>query len=800
MHLSKKKIYLAVAVAVPLLGVGLTWAYRDLAKELDSKFQVAIDSVPTRVFSAVHWIRKGDLASLDELRIRLKERDYKELKADAKLSPGYFRVVDRSDGSHILDIYLNSFEYPNVMKEMLFTDPQQIVGDKATFVRVYIEDGAVSKIESDTSDKEWQAASLEPVLVAQLNSSQRESRKTVALAEIPHTLLKAIVSVEDQRFLEHKGIDPRGIIRSMYVNISSGSYVQGASTITQQLIRGIYLSRTKTISRKLKEMVLAVMLEYRFSKDQILEKYLNEVYLGQSGNIAIHGVSQAAKFYFGKSLDELNTAEQALLAGIVRGPIYYSPIRHFDRAKERQEWVLKKMLENDAITEKQYNRAIKEPLKFAKVSPVQDRAPYFTDYVKSQLVKDLQESELLGAGYQIFSTIDTYYQQIAEKSVKNGLVNLEATLKERLKPKQSKNLKVAEAALSEELEEQRSLQGVFIAIDPKTNQLLAMVGGRSFEESNYNRALLMRRHVGSTFKPFVYLAALIHGKNPDGTPMNALTKFEDKEFTYEYDKQTWSPQNYEEGYLGTVTLRYALANSINTVAAQVATQVGLKNVIDAASAAGIETPLQPLPSVSLGAVELQPMEVVRAYSTLANYGLRRDITSVLAIIDETGKPLAKYLPREEQALPAPEVANLVDMMRSVFSIGTARYAKDLGFTYPAVGKTGTTNEFRDAWFVGFTPRILALSWVGFDRDDDSVKKHRKALKLTGAVGALPIWIDFMKTAHKGIVQRDFSVPDGLLRHLQVDVVSGGIATNRCTGTNVIDEVFTEKNRPTHDCD
>jgi len=794
-----KKFFLILLLLLPVLALGIAYTYRVLSQELDAKFHIAIDSIPTKVFSSVHWIRIGAPISLSEIKERLKEREYREIKdTEANLVSGQYRIFQNEvDGEEKkIQIFLNNFDYPSIMKEMLFSDDKQQAGERSELFTIKILSGAVTAIIND-AEEELQALAIEPVLVAQLNSSQKESRKSVALSEIPHTLLKAIVSVEDQRFLEHSGIDPRGILRSMYVNLRYGSYVQGASTITQQLIRNIYLTRAKTISRKLREMCMALLLELRFSKDEILEKYLNEVYFGQSGNIAIHGVSQAAKFYFDKSLEELNIAEQALLAGIVRGPIFYSPFKHLERAKERQEWVLKKMLENSAITNNQYKKAVKAPLKFAKISPVQDRAPYFTDYVKSQLAKDLQETEFLGAGYQIFSTIDTYYQQIAEKSISSGLKNLENTLERYLSKK--KNTKKQLENIEEE-NDPKTLQGAFIAIDPKTNHLLAMVGGKSFEESNYNRALLMRRHIGSIFKPFVYLTALMFGKNADGTAMNAISKLEDKPFTYEYDGQSWSPQNYEEEFLGTVTLRYALANSINTIAAQLATQVGIQNTIDTAKAAGIETELQPLPSISLGAVELSPMEVVRSYSTLANYGLRRDVTSILAIIDSEGKPMAKYLPAEEQVLPQAEVANLVDMMKSVFSIGTAKHAKEYGFTYPAAGKTGTTNEFRDAWFVGFTPRILGLSWVGFDRDSDKIKKNRKVLKLTGAVAALPIWLDFMKATHGGgMAVKDFEPPSGLLRRQQVDLLSGGNATNHCAGNNVVEEVFTDKNMPRYDC-
>jgi penicillin-binding protein 1B len=506
--------------------------------------------------------------------------------------------------------------------------------------------------------------------------------------------MKAIVSIEDQRFLDHSGIDPRGIARSIYVNVRAGGYVQGASTITQQMVRNIYLSRDKTLSRKIKEIIMALMIEYKYSKDTILEKYLNEVYFGQSGSLEIHGVAEAAKFYFGKQLAELSLAEQALLAGIVRGPFYYSPYRHLERAKQRQEIVLKKMLDTGAISQSEFKKAMSEPLRFVKASHIQDRAPYFTDMVKAQLLKDMPEQSLIGLGYKIFSTVDTYYQQLAEKAVARQIDELEARLDKSLAKKKG------------EAVERRILQGTFVALDPLNNELLAIVGGRSYEESNYNRALYMRRHVGSLMKPFVFLAGLIHGANPDGTPMNAVTKLQDSPFTYEYDKQSWSPKNYEGEYLGEVTFRFALAKSLNVPTARLAVQVGLDKVVQAAQAAGIETKLEPLPALSLGAVELTPMEIVQAYSTIANLGKKREIAPLLAVVDEQDKLVAKFVAREESALPVAETANLLELLRGVFEIGTAKISSQMGFQYPtAAGKTGTTNDYRDSWFVGFTPKI-----------------------------------------------------------------------------------------------
>lgn len=791
-----RRILFGTAAAVVVFVILMVIAMRSISAELEAKFYETYDSVPTRVYSALYWLRPGVGASAEELRFRLKEREYRDVgAADSVRAPGTFSLqLDELKRPTALTVFTNDFLYPLTAKEVLFGNGQAVIAP--TKVEVSWENGVISRVVTEGGG-EVPGIALEPTLVAQLNEGNVQARRTVSMAQIPHTLMKGIVLTEDQRFLEHSGIDPRGIARSIWVNLKSGGYVQGASTITQQLARNVYLTRQKTIWRKLKEMAMSVMLEIKFSKDQILEKYLNEVYFGQSGNIAVHGVSEAAKFYFNKTLEELSIAEQALLAGIVRGPFYYSPFRHFERAKMRQELVLGKMLEGGVITEDQFKAAKSEKLKFAKVSLVQNRAPYFTDMVQAQLLKDLPEEEVLGGGFTIFSTLDTYYQSLAEKAVAGGVNAIEGRIKQyvdRKKPAKP----AADGTVAPEAET-RLVQGVFVAVDPATGNLLSLVGGRSYEESTYNRALLMRRQIGSLIKPFVYLSALIHGRNPDGTPMNSITKFEDKPFTYEYDKKTWSPRNYDEDFAGTVTLRFALANSINTVAAQVAIATGLNNLVDIAKLAGFETPLQPLPSLSLGAVDVPPMEVATAYTTLANFGVKREITSTLVVVGEDGRPVARFQPRDQRVLPPEETTNLVQLMTSVFDIGTARSSRASGFAWPAAGKTGTTNEFRDAWFAGFSQKVLAISWVGFDRDDEIVRKHRKALKLTGAAAALPVWTEFMIGAHRNQESRPLPYPDGMLRTLDVDLITGKKANYRCMGDSVVQEAFTYRNVPSEEC-
>jgi penicillin-binding protein 1B len=783
---------IVLLITLPLCAVGGYFLYQSLSKELNEKIFQAKDSVPTRVYSRVWLLRRGDPISLKEIRARLAERDYREIQNDAPHIAGTFSIAlsEASDAATgLVQIGAKEFAYPAPFRLYL----EQTVADLALaspYFSFLVKEGRIQEIwvQAGTQKVSRQAVALEPVLVAQLSSGNTEARKAVPLEQIPHTLLEAIVSVEDQRFLEHSGIDPRGILRSVWANVKAGSYVQGASTITQQLIRNIYLTRSKTISRKLKEMAMAILIEMQYSKDQILEKYFNEVYFGQAGNIAVHGVSQAAKYYFNKSLKDLTIAEQALLAALVRGPHYYSPYRSFDRAKQRQELVLKKMLDSGIITANDFKTATTETLKLAPIPTVQDRAPFFTDMVKAQLIKELPEQAVIGSGFKIFSTVDTYYQNLAEEAVASGLLKLETAIRAAIKKK------------GQPEEELKLLQGAMIVIEPKSNQILAMVGGRSFAESNYNRVLLMKRQVGSIFKPFVYLAALIYGTDADGQPLNAISKLEDTPFTYEYDKQKWSPRNYEGEYLGTVTLKHSLINSLNVPTAKLALQIGVPVVIDLAKKAGIQSDIAPLPSVSLGTSELTPIEVAAAYSTIATIGVKRDLTSILMLFDEAEEDIAHFENHEEQALPLPETANIVQILRSVFEEGTAKQARQKGFAAPAAGKTGTTNEYRDAWFAGFTPDLLAVNWVGYDRDDEQVKKIRKKFRLTGATSALPIWTQFMQTATEGHGSSDFEFPSGTLKTARVDLLSGGLSTRECdNGNNSVDEVFTYNNAPKFLC-
>ncbi len=767
-----------------------------LSLELDEQFHTTPDSVPTKVYSRLFWLRPGQSVLEEEIQARLQERDYGEIAEGEKLSPGMYRWDDYSpdeeesklfpsaDRWRRLLLFLKPFSYPPSIKKLFF-DEENVGVDKGHVFSIIWVQGGISQVSrvGREEKEDISGLALEPVLVARLNSNDTETRENIPIKEIPYTLLQAIVSVEDRRFLEHGGIDPIGILRSIWVNIRAGAYRQGASTITQQLIRNIYLERSKTLKRKIKEMIMALLLELRYSKDTILEKYLNEVYFGQIGSLEVHGVGQAAKHYFNKKLTELSIAEQSVLTALIRGPFYYSPYRYPDRLKKRKEAVLEKILEYGLITEMDYEKALKEKLTFVEHSSVIDRYPYFTDFIKTQVLKEIPDEQLLGSGYEIFSTMDTYYQKIVDEKVLSGVKRLENSLLKKL---------VIQG-------EHDPLQAVFLLVDPKTNQLLAVVGGRSFKSSSYNRALLMRRQIGSLVKPFVFLTGLLFGEDEKKHPLNAISKIEDAPFVYDYDGKQWEPKNYSGKYLGVVTLEYALANSINTATARLATQTGIPRLVDTLRLAGMGEN-ESLPSLSLGALEASPMEIAVAYSILANMGHYREITSVLAITDRNGNPVAQFIPREEQRLPQAETANIVKMMEGVFTEGTAKGARQMGFIYPAAGKTGTTNQYRDSWFAGFTSRLLGVAWVGYDRDNEQVAEQKKIQKITGASGALPIWVSIMKAAHKGIQPTPIAIPQGLLKKIPVDIITGGRATEGCEAPNTMEKYFTARNIPQYTCE
>jgi penicillin-binding protein 1B len=752
--LNKSKLRIFSASLITLLvittsGIVLgAWYLKGWEKTVTEKFEGRKWRLPSKIFSDSYLLYVGISLRPEELREKLRRLGYQEVSA-APQNKGQYRYIA---GRGLLEIYLQDFVYP--------TEP--FAGYP---VRISFHDSAVSRIENAADGEEIYSLELEPELVTGLYDQIWQERRIVSLKEVPPLLVKAILAIEDERFYSHYGVDPVSIIRAIWINVRHAGVVQGGSTLTQQLMKNFFLTDERTLSRKAKEAIMAFIAERKYSKEEILENYLNEIYMGQRGSQGIFGVSEAAKFYFSKSLSELTVGETAMIAGLIRAPNRLSPYRSVEAATRRRNVVLGKLLDDRIISVKQYNAAMKEPVVRRELIKVTNDAPYYADFLRRELAENYSNAVLTTDGLRIFSGLDLHLQKIAERSLSEGLKKLE----ERYPSLRRRN-------------EDDRLEGAIIVMRPQTGEIKAMVGGRSYQLSQFNRAFQARRQPGSVFKPFVYLAALMSG---DFTP---VTMVEDAPFTWIYENQEWKPGNYNDEYLGTVTLRRALEKSLNSATARVAQQVGVRRIRDVAQRLGIESNLPALPSLALGAVEVTPLEVAVAFSTLANNGVRTRPLSVKQVMNPAGKVLEKRDVRVEKVL-SPQIAFIMNhMLKGVFERGTADSARRLGFTRPAAGKTGTTNDYKDAWFVGYTPDLLAVVWVGFD--------NQSKLGLSGAQAALPIWADFMKQATAGMPVSDFVPPPGV-KMVEIDPLSGKLATPNCP--NVIREAFQEGDEPQTTC-
>lgn len=597
-----------------------------------------------------------------------------------------------------------------------------------------------------------------------------ERRTPIRLSEVPESMKKAFIVLEDRRFYEHWGVSPRDILRAIVINLKAMRKLQGASTITQQLARNMFLTQERTLKRKLKEMILAIQIERAFSKDEILEKYLNQIYFGHG----VYGVETAAQYYFGKSVSELNLAEIAMLVGIPRSPLLYSPFRNFKRAKKRQELILRKMLRYGVIDEETYKAAISTPivLRERKKEPLGEKALYFLEMVRQYVSERYGDEFLYTSGGKIYTTLDLEMQIRAEEIFDSTLNELEKTYK--IEPKKSDYS-------PDSGKPPNYLQGAMIVLDLKTGGILALIGGRDFKESQFNRAIQARRQPGSAFKPFVYTAAVDNGFSPNDKLYDLPIALKTNE------EETWYPDNYDHRYLGEVSLRKALAKSRNLATINLILQIGPSTVVEYARKMGIESPIPPYPSIAIGSATLTLIEMVRGYATLANYGTRVKPYFIEKIEDADGKILEENVPEKVTVLDSVTSYIMINMLESVLDEGTGVSARTkYGFYGIAAGKTGTTDDYHDAWFIGFTPEIVAGVWVGFD----SLRTITEGA--TGARFALPIWARFMKAVYNPDSSADFPIPDGVV-FAEVCETSGLLATPYCPVTRT--EVFRQGLEP-----
>lgn len=585
-------------------------------------------------------------------------------------------------------------------------------------------------------------------------SSDGRSRDPVQLEDISPLLVKATLAVEDRKFYDHPGFDLKGMARAVLVNLENGERTQGASTLTQQLARNLYLSHEKTWTRKAKEALYTLQLEMKYSKDDILQLYLNEIYYGHGA----YGIEAASRMYFGKSAGELDLAESALLAGIPKGPTYYSPYNHWDNAKSRQRLILSILADLGSITDRQAEEAAAETLalKPRGETATGTLAPYFRDYVRNQTAAllGMDGDELAGTGLRIYTTLDPAVQTAAEEAVTEGMAD-------------SGELEVA-----------------LVSVDPRTGHIKAMVGGKSYAANQYNHTLATTRQPGSSFKPIMYLAAL------SSKTMTGLSKFNSQPTLFHYDenRKTYQPRNFGDKYLGEINMHQAIAASDNIYAVNTIMKIGPEQVARLGEELGISSPLQPVPSLALGTSPVSPLEMASAYAVIGGGGVRRPATAITKITDVTGRILYEAeAPKGEQAVEPAAAYVLTRLMEGVFDNGGTGHRVASLIKRPVAGKTGTTDA--DAWMVGFTPELSTAVWVGYDKG--------RSISTADGRRAAPIFAHFTEQALQNVPPKLFPIPDGVVS-VYVDPESGKRATSACP--QKVLETFVSGTEPTDFCD
>jgi penicillin-binding protein 1B len=748
-------VFLVAAVG---LGGLFCYFYIKYDRIIAQRFRTPVFTNSAKIYALPRTVHDGDKADAKEIAAALRRAGYSDKEGQSPL--GSFRLI--SSGIEITP-GPESYHSP---------EP----------ARITIHDGEVDRITSQDSD--LSAYELEPQLVTALfDAEQRSKRQVVKYNDIPKVMIDAVLAIEDRRFFEHSGVNFMRMFEAGWIDLTRNRHEQGGSTITMQLSRGFFLTPEKTIRRKLTEMLIAEEMEQKFSKQQILEFYGNWVNLGQRGSFAISGFGEASRTYFNKDLKDITLPEAALLAGIIQGPSRLSPYRHPERALERRNLVLDSMVDTHAITREQAEKAKASPLKLAPPNVEASDAPYFVDMVRDTLINKFSEHDLNDQSYRIYTTLDPDLQKAAAQAVESGikLVDEQVT---KLRTKRKKVGKKVETHVAPGPQAQVAM----VVLDPHTGAVLALVGGRDYGFSQLNHTL-SKRPTGSIFKPFVYAAAMntaLDGSQTVITPASTVT---DAPTSFAYGDQIYEPRNYKEEYHGDVTLRYALAMSLNNATVKLAEEVGYDKVVDLARLAGIAS-VKATPAMALGSYDATPLDMAGAYTSFANNGERLSPVLVNSVRNAKGDVVANFKTDQRQVLD-PRIAYIMtDMMQGVINNGLGYTAVRLrGFTLPAAGKTGSSH---DGWFAGYTSNLLCIVWVGYDDYSD--------LRLSGAQTAAPIWTEFMKKASLLPQYKDmkpFAQPAGVV-DVQLDKATNRLATPTCP--NDYEAAFVAGTEPRETCD
>lgn len=767
-QLSDPVIKTAVAAFIILctafLGV-FAYYYIKYEKIIDRRMSGRIFTNSAQVYALPKTVHVGQPESADEIATELRRAGYSEQGHGAESPVGTYRLT--STGIRIQP------------------GPQSYHSPEAA--EIDVSDGKVVRILG--ASKEVDAYELEPQLLTALSTSDnRAKRQIVKYDDIPKVMVNAVLAIEDRRFFQHSGVNYFRLVEAALIDLREGTHGQGGSTLTMQMARAFFLTPEKSIKRKATEMLIAIELEHKLSKEQIFELYANQVDMGQRGSFTIVGFAEAAHAYFNKDLQSISLPEAALLAGLIQRPSYLSPYRHPDRAMTRRNLVLDSMVETGAITRQQAEEAKAAPLKLAPMNVEASDAPYFVDLVKDQLANQYPENEVNDEGYRIYTSLDPELQRAAAESVQEGMQLVDQQVNRlrtrRVKIGKGKNAKVETTVLPGP-----QAQVALVAIDPHTGDVLALVGGRNYGMSQLNHAIA-KRPTGSIFKPFVYAAAMNTALASDAQTVDTpISMIDDSPGTYTFGDQIYEPRNYKGEYHGEVTARYALAMSLNNATVRLAESVGYDNVAQLARQAGIAS-VKPTPAMALGAYDATPLEMAGAYTVFANGGVRQSPLLIRSVRDAKGNVLQNMTSDSRQVLDPRIAYVMTNMMEGVINFGTAYDVRRRGFTAPAAGKTGTSH---DAWFAGYTSNLLCIVWVGYDDYSD--------LRLSGAVTAAPIWTEFMKRAVQLPEYRDvqdFTEPAGVV-DVQLDKNSNLLVTPACD-TDTYTAAFIAGTEPTSTCE
>jgi penicillin-binding protein 1B len=728
------------------LGVFIHY-YSKYAQLMDEKLRMGPFANTAKIFASPQSVAVGDALRPEDIAADLRRSGYGESRSNPE---GYYQL------------------HPNAIE--VFPGPDSYFDQEAGLIKFTGNRiSSIISLQDNTARNEYE---LEPQLITSISGPNREKRRMVRFADIPKVMVDAVTSAEDKHFFQHAGFDPSRIIKAAYVDLKQGRKEQGASTLSQQLARMLWLDQDKRWKRKLAEMVITLELEQRLSKQEIFEDYANDIYLGSRGSFRIHGFGEASEAFLGKDLSQITLPEAAELAGMIQNPAHYDPYRHPDRVLERRNLVLAMMRQNGYVSDHDYTLAVDAPIVVPKGAAQSQEAPYFVDMVNDAVQAKFLDADLQSNAFRLYTTLDMRLQKAAAEAIRLGMQNVDDQIKRQARFRH---------------ETPPEPQVALVALDPHTGEVKALAGGRNYGVSQLNH-VLAKRQPGSIFKPFVYAAAMDTAVEGGPRIITPSTMVDDEPTTFWFDGRPYEPSNFAHEFYGHVTLRQALAHSLNVATVKVAEMVGYDSVVEMANRAGMNYRIHPTPAVALGAYEITPLEAAGAYTMFANQGVYVKPSFLNMVRSDKGQVLYKSA-IEQKAVLDPRVAYVMtNLLEEVLRSGTAAGVRSRGFLVPAAGKTGTS---RDGWFAGYTSQLLCVVWVGFDDNRD--------LDLEGAKSAAPIWAEFMKRALDYREYRDaraFNAPEGVVS-VEIDPQSGMPATPNCPKTQT--EVYIAGTEPVGTC-